>query len=70
MLDVSPRAGVLALPARLARLATERGPGLRYYRDLRSARVVTDELFVLNQARVVEQVQTKDVLQHPRTNTP
>lgn len=70
MLDVSLRAGVLALPARLARLPTERGPGLRYYRDLLSARLVSDELLVLNQGTVVEQVQTKDVLQHPRTNTP
>jgi peptide/nickel transport system ATP-binding protein len=59
MLDVSLRAGVLALPARLARLPTERGPGLRYYRNLLSARVVTDEVLALNQGTVVEQGPTK-----------
>jgi len=53
---------VFALPARLP---TERGPGLRYYHDLLSARVVTDEVNVPNQGRVVEQIQTKDILQHP-----
>jgi hypothetical protein len=71
MLDVSPRAGVLALPARLARLPTERGPGLRYYRDLLSARVVTDEVLALNQGTVVEQGLTKGCPAAPDgTNTP
>jgi ABC-type microcin C transport system duplicated ATPase subunit YejF len=65
MVDVSLRAAVLALPARLARLPNERGPGLlRYHHDLLSARAVTDGLLALNQGRVVEQGPMKDVLQH------
>jgi ABC-type microcin C transport system duplicated ATPase subunit YejF len=57
MLDVSLRAGVLAL---LARLRTERGLSLLYItHDLLSARLVTDELFVRNQGTVVEQGLTK-----------
>jgi peptide/nickel transport system ATP-binding protein len=49
MLDVSLQAGVLALPARLR---TERGLSLLYItHDLLSARLVTDELLVRNQAR-------------------
>ncbi|MEP6695848.1 MAG: ATP-binding cassette domain-containing protein [Pseudonocardiales bacterium] len=63
MLDVSLRAGVLRL---LARLRAERGLSLLYItHDLLSARVVTDEILVLNQGRVVEQGVTKNVLQHP-----
>ena len=66
MLDVSLRAGVLALPARLTRLPSERGPRLlRYHHDLLTARVGTEELLALNQGRVVEQGPTKNVLQHP-----
>ncbi len=57
MLDVSLRAGVLAL---LARLRAERGLSLLYItHDLLSARVVSDEVLVLNQGRVVEQGPTK-----------
>jgi peptide/nickel transport system ATP-binding protein len=63
MLDVSLRAGVLRL---LARLRAERGLSLLYItHDLLSARVVTDEILVLNQGRLVESGATKDVLQHP-----
>jgi peptide/nickel transport system ATP-binding protein len=48
MLDVSLRAGMLA--ALLARLRAERGLSLLYItHDLLSARLVTDELLVLNQ---------------------
>jgi peptide/nickel transport system ATP-binding protein len=63
MLDVSLRAGVLRL---LAKLRAERGLSLLYItHDLLSARVVTDEIIVLNKGRIVEQGVTKDVLQHP-----
>jgi peptide/nickel transport system ATP-binding protein len=64
MLDVSLRAGVLKL---LAGLRAERGLSLLYItHDLLSARVVTDEILVLNRGRVVEQGITKEVLQHPQ----
>ncbi len=64
MLDVSLRAGVLRL---LAELRAERGLSLLYItHDLLSARVVTDEVLVLNQGRIVEQGPTKQVLQHPQ----
>ena len=63
MLDVSLRAGVLKL---LAKLRVEHGISLLYItHDLLSARVVTDEILVLNHGRVVERGQTKAVLQHP-----
>ncbi len=63
MLDVSLRAGVLRL---LSRLRVERGLSLLYItHDLLSARVVTDEILVLNKGRLVESGATKDVLQHP-----
>jgi peptide/nickel transport system ATP-binding protein len=63
MLDVSLRAGVLRL---LAKLREERGLSLLYItHDLLSARVVTDEILVLNKGRVVENGPTKQVLQHP-----
>jgi len=63
MLDVSLRAGVLAL---LSRLRAERGLSLLYItHDLLSARVVTDEILVLNEGSVVERGSTKHVLQHP-----
>ena len=68
MLDVSLRAGVLRL---LEDLRRERGMSLLYItHDLLSARVVTDELIVLNQGRIAEQGPTRDVLrdpQHPYT---
>ena len=64
MLDVSLRAGVLKL---LARLREERGLSLLYItHDLLSARVVTDEILVLNRGKIVERGPTKQVLQHPR----
>ena len=64
MLDVSLRAGVLRL---LANLRAERGLSLLYItHDLLSARVVTDEILVLNAGRLVETGATKEVLQHPQ----
>jgi peptide/nickel transport system ATP-binding protein len=64
MLDVSLRAGVLAL---LTKLRAERGLSLLYItHDLLSARVVTDEILVLNKGTVVEQGLTRQVLQHPQ----
>ncbi|HEY3922336.1 MAG TPA: ATP-binding cassette domain-containing protein [Gaiellaceae bacterium] len=64
MLDVSLRAGILTL---LAQLREEMGVSLLYItHDLLSARVVTDELLVLNRGRIVEHGPTKEVLQHPR----
>jgi peptide/nickel transport system ATP-binding protein len=64
MLDVSLRAEVLRL---LARLRSERGLSLLYItHDLLSARVVTDELLVLNKGRVVETGRTSEVLRHPQ----
>lgn len=64
MLDVSLRAGVLRL---LAKLRVERGLSLLYItHDLLSARVVTDDILVLNGGRVVESGPTKQVLQHPK----
>jgi ABC-type glutathione transport system ATPase component len=63
MLDVSLRAGVLRL---LSNLRRDRGLSLLYItHDLLSARIVTDEILVLNAGRVVESGVTKDVLQHP-----
>ena len=50
----------------LAKLRDERGLSLLYItHDLLSARVVTDEILVLNHGRVVERGATKEVLQHP-----
>jgi ABC-type glutathione transport system ATPase component len=64
MLDVSLRAGVLEL---LAKLRRERGLSLLYItHDLLSARVITDELLVLHQGQIVERGPTKQVLQHPQ----
>jgi peptide/nickel transport system ATP-binding protein len=63
MLDVSLRAGVLKL---LADLRRQHGLSLLYItHDLLSARLVTDEILVLNSGRIVEQGPTKQVLQHP-----
>jgi ABC-type glutathione transport system ATPase component len=64
MLDVSLRAGVLDL---LAELRRERGLSLLYItHDLLSARVITDELLVLYQGRIVERGPTQQVMQHPQ----
>jgi ABC-type glutathione transport system ATPase component len=63
MLDVSLRAGVLRL---LEKLRADRGLSLLYItHDLLSARVVTDEILVLHQGRVVERGPTRQVMQHP-----
>lgn len=63
MLDVSLRAGVLRL---LADLRESRGLSLLYItHDLLSARVVTDQILVLHDGRVVESGGTKSVLQQP-----
>ena len=63
MLDVSLRAGVLAL---LDDLRVQRGVSMLYItHDLLSARVVTDNILVLNGGRVVERGETVQVLRHP-----
>jgi peptide/nickel transport system ATP-binding protein len=63
MLDVSLRAGVLRL---LAKLRVDRGLSLLYItHDLLSARVITDEILVLERGRVVERGPTRQVMQHP-----
>jgi peptide/nickel transport system ATP-binding protein len=64
MLDVSLRAGVLRL---LEQLRQDHGVSLLYItHDLLSARVVTDELIVLNQGRIAERGPTREVLRDPR----
>ncbi len=64
MLDVSLRADVLRL---LAELRRQRGLSLLYItHDLLSARVITDEILVLSQGKIVERGPTKQVLQHPQ----
>jgi peptide/nickel transport system ATP-binding protein len=63
MLDVTLRAGVLAL---LEDLREQWGVSLLYItHDLLSARLVTDDIMVLNSGRVVERGRTADVLRHP-----
>ncbi|WP_313540571.1 ABC transporter ATP-binding protein [Leifsonia aquatica] len=63
MLDVTLRAGVLAL---LEELRERWGVSLLYItHDLLSARLVTDDIMVLNSGRVVERGRTADVLRHP-----
>jgi peptide/nickel transport system ATP-binding protein len=63
MLDVSLRAGVLAL---LQDLRERWGVSMLYItHDLLSARLVTDDIMVLNSGRVVERGSTAEVLQHP-----
>jgi peptide/nickel transport system ATP-binding protein len=63
MLDVSLRAGVLAL---LEELREQWGVSMLYItHDLLSARLVTDNIMVLNGGRVVERGNTAQVLQHP-----
>jgi len=64
MLDVSLRAGVLAL---LEDLREQWGVSMLYItHDLLSARVVTDNIMVLNNGRVVERGNTADVLRNPK----
>lgn len=63
MLDVSLRAGVLAL---LEDLRVQLGMSMLYItHDLLSARVVTDRIMVLHDGRVVEAGGTADVLRFP-----
>lgn len=63
MLDVSLRAGVLAL---LDDLRVTFGVSMLYItHDLLSARLVTDQIMVLNQGRVVESGETAQVLRFP-----
>ena len=63
MLDVSLRAGVLAL---LEDLRVQFGVSLLYItHDLLSARLVTDQIMVLHQGRVVESGETAQVLRFP-----
>ncbi|MBK5248304.1 MAG: ABC transporter ATP-binding protein [Actinomycetales bacterium] len=63
MLDVSLRAGVLAL---LEDLRQQWGVSMLFItHDLLSARVVTDQIMVLNGGRVVEQGDTAQVLRFP-----
>ncbi|MHA7304235.1 ABC transporter ATP-binding protein [Arthrobacter sp. TMN-49] len=63
MLDVSLRAGVLAL---LEELREQWGVSMLYItHDLLSARLVTDNIMVLNGGKVVERGNTAEVLQHP-----
>ena len=64
MLDVSLRAGVLAL---LEDLRVQFGVSMLYItHDLLSARVVTDQIIVLNSGRVVETGNTAQVLRFPQ----
>ncbi|WP_281533742.1 ATP-binding cassette domain-containing protein [Cryobacterium breve] len=64
MLDVSLRAGVLAL---LDSLRETWGVSMLYItHDLLSARLVTDQIMVLNHGTVVEEGPTATVLQNPR----
>jgi peptide/nickel transport system ATP-binding protein len=63
MLDVSLRAGVLAL---LENLRETWGVSMLYItHDLLSARLVTDRIMVLNRGEIVERGETAHVLQHP-----
>jgi peptide/nickel transport system ATP-binding protein len=63
MLDVSLRAGVLAL---LEDLREQWGVSLLYItHDLLSARLITDRILVLNQGRLVERGATDEVLRNP-----
>ncbi|GAB4097250.1 ABC transporter ATP-binding protein [Brachybacterium horti] len=64
MLDVSLRAGVLAL---LRDLRERTGMSLLYItHDLLSARLITDDILVLHDGRVVESGPTAEVMRHPQ----
>ncbi len=64
MLDVTLRAGVLAL---LEDLREQWGVSLLYItHDLLSARLITDDIMVLHDGAVVERGHTAEVLQHPQ----
>jgi peptide/nickel transport system ATP-binding protein len=63
MLDVSLRAGVLAL---LEDLREQWGVSMLYItHDLLSARLITDDVMVLHDGAVVERGRTAEVLQRP-----
>jgi len=63
MLDVSIRVGLLNL---MTKLRDEEDVSILYItHDLLSARVITDDLLVLHQGRIVERGPTRQVLQHP-----
>ncbi|MFT8704846.1 ABC transporter ATP-binding protein [Bifidobacterium aquikefiricola] len=63
MLDMTLRAGILAL---LDDLRVRLNVSMLYItHDLLSARLITDNIMVLNQGRVVERGETSQVLQHP-----
>ena len=63
-LDVSIRAEVLEL---LNRLVHERDVGILYItHDLLSARMLSDEVIVLNEGKVVEQGPSLDVIRYPK----
>lgn len=63
-LDVSIRAEVLEL---LNRLVQDSDVGILYItHDLLSARMLSDEVVVLNEGRVVEQGPSLDVIRHPQ----
>ncbi|WIE72639.1 ABC transporter ATP-binding protein [Curtobacterium sp. MCJR17_020] len=64
MLDVTLRAGVLAL---LEDLREQWGVSLLYItHDLLSARLITDDMMVLHEGAVVERGRTAEVLQNPQ----
>jgi peptide/nickel transport system ATP-binding protein len=64
MLDVSLRAGILAL---LERLRQSWGVSLLYItHDLFSARLITDQILVMHRGRIVERGETARVLRDPR----
>ena len=64
MLDVSIRAEILQL---LDKLVRERRIAMLYItHDLLSARLLSDEILVLNQGKVVEQGPAKQIIMQPR----
>jgi len=63
-LDVSIRAEILEL---LNQLVQDRGVGILYItHDLLSARMLADEVIVLNEGRIVEQGRALEVIRNPR----
>ena len=66
MLDVSIRAEILEI---LNRLVRDQGIAMLYItHDLLSARLLADDIMVLNQGRVVEQGVSSEVIAHPRND--
>jgi peptide/nickel transport system ATP-binding protein len=65
--DTRSAGGASVSTALLAEFRRQRGLSLLYItHDLLSARLVTDEILVLNSGRIVEHGPTKQVLQHPQ----